>query len=99
MEVSRVEQHAYMKIAVLRGRNAMECFSELGEALGNNALPYRTVAWWLTPCPVNRTGIFKKKIVATTFAPTLVYIITQKITPEGRASQIGAKIPYGHFLQ
>ena len=33
-----------MKIAVLRGRNAKECRSELTEALGNRALPYRTVA-------------------------------------------------------
>ena len=33
-----------MKIAVLRGRNAKECHSELTEALGNRALPYRTVA-------------------------------------------------------
>ncbi len=38
MEVTRVEQLAYIKIAVLRGRrNAMECHSELVEALGNNA--------------------------------------------------------------
>ena len=47
MEVTRVEQRAYIKIAVLRGRNAMECHSELVEALGNNALPYRTVARWV----------------------------------------------------
>ncbi|GFW45180.1 HTH_48 domain-containing protein [Trichonephila clavipes] len=39
MEVTRVEQRAYIKIAVLRGRNAMECHSELLESLGNNALP------------------------------------------------------------
>ncbi|GFQ82429.1 HTH_48 domain-containing protein [Trichonephila clavata] len=47
MDVTRVEQRAYIKIAVLRGRNAMECHSELVEALGNNALPYRTVARWV----------------------------------------------------
>ena len=35
-----------MKIAVLRDRNAKECHSELTEALGNLALPYRTVARW-----------------------------------------------------
>ena len=34
------------EIAVLRGRNAKECHSELTEALGNHALPYRTVARW-----------------------------------------------------
>ncbi|GFW06888.1 hypothetical protein TNCV_3289871 [Trichonephila clavipes] len=44
MDATRVEQRAYIKIAVLRGRNAMECHSELAEALENNALPYRTVA-------------------------------------------------------
>ncbi|GFR31022.1 HTH_48 domain-containing protein [Trichonephila clavata] len=47
MEVTRVEQRTYIKIAVLRGRNAMECHNELEEALGNNVLPYRTVAWWV----------------------------------------------------
>ncbi|GFU01785.1 uncharacterized protein TNCV_1522961 [Trichonephila clavipes] len=47
MEVTRVEQCSYIKIAVLRGKNAMECHSELVEALGNNALPYRTVARWI----------------------------------------------------
>ncbi|GFT22058.1 HTH_48 domain-containing protein [Trichonephila clavipes] len=47
MEVTRVEQRTYIKIAVLPGRNAMECHSELVEALGNNVLPYRTVARWV----------------------------------------------------
>ncbi|GFX98012.1 HTH_48 domain-containing protein [Trichonephila clavipes] len=47
MEVTRVEQCPYIKIAVLRGRNAMECHSELVEALRNNALPYRAVARWV----------------------------------------------------
>ncbi|GFX43480.1 uncharacterized protein TNCV_4875001 [Trichonephila clavipes] len=47
MEVTCVELRAYIKIAVLRERNAMECHSELVEALRNNALPYRTVARWI----------------------------------------------------
>ncbi|GFQ97700.1 HTH_48 domain-containing protein [Trichonephila clavata] len=47
MEITRVEQHAYIKIAVLRGRNEIECYSEFVEALGNNVLPYRTVARWV----------------------------------------------------
>ncbi|PRD25964.1 UNVERIFIED_CONTAM: hypothetical protein NCL1_39412 [Trichonephila clavipes] len=47
MEVARVEQRAYIKIAVLRERNAIECHSELVEALGNNVLQYRTVARWI----------------------------------------------------
>ena len=46
MEVTRQEQRSYVKIAVLRGRNAKECRSELAEAVGNRALPYRTVARW-----------------------------------------------------
>ncbi|GFV03190.1 uncharacterized protein TNCV_4017871 [Trichonephila clavipes] len=47
MEVTRVEQSAYIKIVILRERNAMECHSKLVEALGNNALPYRTLARWI----------------------------------------------------
>ena len=46
MEVTRQEQRSYVKIAVLRGRNAKECHSELTEALGNRDLPYRSVARW-----------------------------------------------------
>ena len=46
MEVTRQEQRSYVKIAMLRGINAKECHSELTEALGNGALPYRTVARW-----------------------------------------------------
>ena len=46
MKVTRQEQRSYVKIAVLRGRNAKECHSELTEALGSHALPYRTVARW-----------------------------------------------------
>ncbi|GFY07031.1 HTH_48 domain-containing protein [Trichonephila clavipes] len=34
-------------MTVLRGRNAMECHSELVEDLGNNDLPYRTVVRWV----------------------------------------------------
>ncbi|GFW13716.1 hypothetical protein TNCV_2105401 [Trichonephila clavipes] len=44
MEVTRAEQCSYIKIAVLRGKNAMQYHSELVEALGSNALPYRTLA-------------------------------------------------------
>ncbi|GFW70958.1 uncharacterized protein TNCV_190491 [Trichonephila clavipes] len=47
MEVTRVEQHAYIKIAVLLERNAMECDNRLVKALGNNALPYHIVARWI----------------------------------------------------
>ena len=48
MEVTRQEQSSYVKITVLRGRNAKECHSELTESLGIRALPYRTVARWAT---------------------------------------------------
>ncbi|GFR28698.1 HTH_48 domain-containing protein [Trichonephila clavata] len=47
MEVTHVEQRTYIKIAVHRGRNEMECHSEFVEALGHNTLPYRTVARWV----------------------------------------------------
>ncbi|GFT79533.1 uncharacterized protein TNCV_1325961 [Trichonephila clavipes] len=47
MEVTHVEQRAYIQIVVLRERNAMECHSELVEVLGNNALPYSAVAQWI----------------------------------------------------
>ncbi|GFS60768.1 hypothetical protein TNCV_2001671 [Trichonephila clavipes] len=47
MKVTRVEQRSYIKIAVLGEKNAMEYYSELVEALENNALPYRTVARWV----------------------------------------------------
>ena len=46
MEVTRQEQRSYVKIAVLWDRNAKEYYSELTEALGNRALPYRTVTTW-----------------------------------------------------
>ncbi|PSN39059.1 hypothetical protein C0J52_10099 [Blattella germanica] len=47
MEVTKVEQRSYIKIAFLRGCNARECHAELQQALGNQALPYRTVARWV----------------------------------------------------
>ena len=47
MEVSRLEQRAYVKIAVLRGQNARECHAQLLQAVGDRALPYRTVARWV----------------------------------------------------
>ncbi|GFU86141.1 hypothetical protein TNCV_367991 [Trichonephila clavipes] len=44
MEVTRVQQHAYIKIAILRGKNVMEYHSELVEALGG-IMPYHTVQY------------------------------------------------------
>ncbi|GFV15867.1 HTH_48 domain-containing protein [Trichonephila clavipes] len=56
MEVTRVEQRAYSKIVVLRGRNVMECHSELVEVLGNNALPYRIVPRRVGKLPQGRVS-------------------------------------------
>ena len=64
MEDTRQEQPSYVKIALLRGRNAKECHSELTEALGNRALPNSTVARWaaafqrgrLASADMRRTG-------------------------------------------
>ena len=47
MDVSRLEQRLYVKIAVLRDQNAREYQAQLLEAVGDDALPYRTVAKWL----------------------------------------------------
>jgi hypothetical protein len=47
MNVSLLEQRCYVKVAVLRGRNATQCHSELVLALGSHALPNRTVARWI----------------------------------------------------
>ena len=46
MQVNKQEQRSYIKIEVLRGRNARQCHAELREALGVHAMPYRTVARW-----------------------------------------------------
>ena len=56
MEVTWQEQHSYVKIAVLQGKNAKECHSELTEALGNHALPYRAVARWATAFQFSRVA-------------------------------------------
>ena len=39
MNVIRLEQLTYIKIALLQGRNARECYSGLVGALRNSALP------------------------------------------------------------
>ncbi|GFR15589.1 HTH_48 domain-containing protein [Trichonephila clavata] len=56
MEVTCVEPRTYIKTAVLRGKIAIECHNELVEALGNNALPYRTVARWVEKFPQGRVS-------------------------------------------
>ncbi|KAJ4448250.1 hypothetical protein ANN_10264 [Periplaneta americana] len=52
-QVSKDEQRSYVKITVLRGRNARRCHSELRDALGDSALEHPSycliscVAWYL----------------------------------------------------
>ena len=78
MEVTLQEQRSYVKIAVLRGRNAKECHSERTEALGNRALPYRTVARWaagfqrgrVSSADMHRTG--SPKTVRTVVARAVI---------------------------
>ena len=78
MEVTRQEQSSYVNIAVLRGRNARECHSDLTEALGNRALPYRTVARWaavfqrgrVASADMRRTG--HPRTVCTDVAHTVI---------------------------
>ncbi|GFU37905.1 uncharacterized protein TNCV_1064041 [Trichonephila clavipes] len=57
MKVTRVEQHVYIKIVVLREINAMGWHSRLVEALGNKAFPYHTVVRWI--------GKFQQGLVST----------------------------------
>ena len=46
MDVSRLEQRSYIKIAVLHDQNARERQAQLVKAVGDRALPYTTVARW-----------------------------------------------------
>ncbi|GFX87519.1 uncharacterized protein TNCV_1330511 [Trichonephila clavipes] len=61
MEVTHFEQRDYIKIAILRERNAMECHSELVESLGNIALPYRTVARWIGKSQQGRVSTIEEQ--------------------------------------
>ena len=77
MEVTR-QGRRYVKIAVLRGRNAKECHSKLTETLGNRALPYRTVARWaaafqrgrVASADMRRTG--RQRTVRTVVARAII---------------------------
>ncbi|PRD25976.1 UNVERIFIED_CONTAM: hypothetical protein NCL1_39371 [Trichonephila clavipes] len=73
MEVTRVGQRAYIKIAVLRGRNVMKCHSELEEALGNNTLPYPTVERWV--------GKFQQERVSTSDEQCSCRPVTHRTLP------------------
>ena len=89
MEVTRQEQRSYVKVAMLRSRNAKECYSELTEALGNRALPYRTVARWagafqrgrIASANMLRTG--RTRTVRTDVARA---VIAQYLEDDGRWS-------------
>ena len=82
MEVTRQKQRSYVKIAVLRGRSAKVCHSELAEALDNRSLPYRTVARWATAfqrgrvtsadmCPTGRPRTVRTDVVHAVIAQCL----------------------------
>ena len=43
MDVTRLGRRVYVKIAVLRGRNARECHSEFVEAMGNTIVVLQLV--------------------------------------------------------
>ncbi|KAJ4440673.1 hypothetical protein ANN_08821 [Periplaneta americana] len=60
MDVSRIEQRTYVKIAVLLGQNARECHAQLIEVVGGCALPYRTVARWVAASQSGREGSTNK---------------------------------------
>ena len=66
MDVSQVEQHSYIKIAVFHSQNARECHAQLIEAVGDRALPYRTVARWV--------AAFQHGRVASTDMPHTRYL-------------------------
>lgn len=51
---TKLEQRSWIKIEVARGRSTQECFQGLREACGDVALPYRTVARWVTAFRVGR---------------------------------------------
>ena len=89
MEGTRQEQRSYVKIAVLRGRNAKARHSELTETLGNRALPYRTVARWaaafqrgrVSSADMRRTG--RPRTVRTDIARA---VIAQRLEDDRRWS-------------
>ncbi|GFV64029.1 HTH_48 domain-containing protein [Trichonephila clavipes] len=64
MEVTRVEQHAYIEIVVVRGRNTMECHVNWWKPLG--IILYCTVKLWVgkfqqgrvSTCDEQRSGRF-----------------------------------------
>jgi hypothetical protein len=45
---TKSEQRSWIKIQVARNKNARQCHQRLFEACGNDALPYRTVARWVS---------------------------------------------------
>ena len=85
MEVTRQEQRSCVKIAVLLGRKAKKCHSELIEALGNRVLLYRTVARWaaafqrgrVASADMRRTG--RPRTVRTDVARAVMYSVQKMI--------------------
>ncbi|GFT14458.1 HTH_48 domain-containing protein [Trichonephila clavipes] len=93
MEVTRVEQRAYMKISVLRGRNAMECHNELVEALGNNALPYRTAARWVGKFQQGRVPTSDEQQSATNAETDGIQRLSHRCGDSSRGLHVGSLGP------
>ena len=53
----RVEQRAYCKIRGLLGKSASEIKSELDTVYGENTLPYRTAARWVSYSKEGRSSV------------------------------------------
>ena len=45
--ISKQDQKSWLKIECTWGHNARQCYEGLGEACGESALSYRTVALWV----------------------------------------------------
>ncbi|KAJ4441341.1 hypothetical protein ANN_11196 [Periplaneta americana] len=57
MNVSRLEQRAYVKIAVLRSQNARECHAQLVEASAGRGMLYRIVPRWVAAFQSGRVKV------------------------------------------
>ncbi|KAJ4446310.1 hypothetical protein ANN_13005 [Periplaneta americana] len=68
IEVNKVEQRSYVKISIVRGRNARQCHSELLAALGDSALKHSPYSPDLSPCDFDLILQLKKPLRVKRFA-------------------------------
>ena len=73
MDMTWLEQRAYIKIPILWWRNARECNSELVEGMGNNACPYRTLQGEPRCFRKDVTSILHNTWLTTKFLSPLFY--------------------------